>query len=82
MPPAGGYGAGFSAADVPGVGIRQPGKVVISNRGRTITAYRFFGNIREALFSGSSNLSTELGVDLASDARWTDAVRRTRSSER
>jgi soluble lytic murein transglycosylase-like protein len=45
------HGAGFSAADVPGVGLRQPGKVRISNHGNTITAYRFFGNIREALFS-------------------------------
>ena len=41
----------FSAADVPGIGIRQPGKVVIRNSGASITAYRFFGNIREALFS-------------------------------
>ena len=41
----------FSAADVPSARIRQPGKVVIRNSGATITAYRFFGNIREALFS-------------------------------
>ncbi len=41
----------FSAADVPGIGIRQPGKVVIRNSGATITAYHFFGNIREAIFS-------------------------------
>lgn len=41
----------FSAADVPRAGIRQPGKVVIRNSGASITAYRFFGNIREALFS-------------------------------
>src|SRR5438132_70646 len=41
----------FSAADVPAAGIRQPGKVVIRNSGATITAYHFFGNIREALFS-------------------------------
>ena len=41
----------FSAADVPSAGIRQPGKVVIRNSGATITAYRFFGNISEALFS-------------------------------
>ena len=41
----------FSAADVPGAKIRQPGKVVIRNSGASITAYRFFGNIREALFS-------------------------------
>lgn len=41
----------FSAADVPGAGIRQPGKIVIRNSGASITAYRFFGDIKEALFS-------------------------------
>ena len=41
----------FSAADVPHAGIRQPGKVVIRNSGASITAYRFFGDIREAIFS-------------------------------
>ena len=41
----------FSAADVPGAGIRQPGRIVIRNSGATITAYQFFGDIREALFS-------------------------------
>jgi soluble lytic murein transglycosylase-like protein len=41
----------FSAADVPKAGIRKPGKIVISNSGARITAYRFFGNIREALVS-------------------------------
>ena len=39
----------FSAAAVPGVGIHKTGKVVISNDGTSITAQRFFGNIREAL---------------------------------
>lgn len=39
----------FSASAVEGVGIRKPGKVVISNQGRTITAYHFHGNVREAL---------------------------------
>ena len=41
----------FSAADVPNAGIKQPGKIVIRNSGATITAYHFFGNIRQALFS-------------------------------
>ncbi len=41
----------FSAADVPQAGIRQPGRIVIRNSGASITAYRFFGNLREALFS-------------------------------
>jgi soluble lytic murein transglycosylase-like protein len=45
------FGASFSAADVPATGLRQHGKVSISSRGNTITAYRFFGNIRAALFS-------------------------------
>lgn len=39
----------FSAADVPGVGLRKPGKIVIRNDARGITAFRFFGDIREAL---------------------------------
>jgi soluble lytic murein transglycosylase-like protein len=43
--------ARFSASDVPGAGIRRPGRVVIQNDGRAITAYRFFGSIREAIFS-------------------------------
>lgn len=41
----------FVASSVPGAGLRKPGKVVISNDSRSITAYRFFGNIREALVS-------------------------------
>lgn len=41
----------FSAADVPAAHIRQHGKVTISNDGHHITAYRFFGDIRESLFS-------------------------------
>lgn len=41
--------AKFSASAVKGVGIGKPGKVVISNQGRTITAYHFHGNVSEAL---------------------------------
>ena len=41
----------FVASSVPGAGLKKPGKVVISNDTRSITAYRFFGNIREALVS-------------------------------
>jgi len=41
----------FSAANVPAAGLKKPGKVVISNDQRSITAHRFFGNIREALVS-------------------------------
>ena len=39
----------FSASDVPSVHMRKG--VVIANNARAITAYQFFGNIREALFS-------------------------------
>jgi soluble lytic murein transglycosylase-like protein len=39
----------FSASSVPNAKLKKPGKVVISNDARTITAHRFFGNIREAL---------------------------------
>jgi soluble lytic murein transglycosylase-like protein len=41
----------FSASAVPNAKLKKPGKVVISNNDRAITAYHFFGNIREALVS-------------------------------
>lgn len=41
----------FSARDVPSAHIRQQGKVIIRNDGRGVTAYHFFGEIREALFT-------------------------------
>lgn len=41
----------FTASMIPGVGLKKPGKVVISNDSRSITAYRFEGNIKEALFT-------------------------------
>lgn len=41
----------FSAADVPAAKLRKPGRVVISNDATKITAWRFAGNIREALVS-------------------------------
>ncbi|HKO58605.1 MAG TPA: lytic transglycosylase domain-containing protein [Thermoanaerobaculia bacterium] len=52
-PPGGERVAGgrFVASDVPAAGMRKPGKIVISNQGNVITAFRFFGDIREALFS-------------------------------
>ncbi len=40
----------FSAADAPSVKMK-PGKIVIRNDSRRITAFRFFGEIKEALFS-------------------------------
>ena len=45
---------GFSAADVPGTGIKHPGKIVIRNDEKSITAFRFFDNVREALVSLTS----------------------------
>lgn len=45
-------GRKFSAADVQlAKGSKSTGKIVISNDGASITAVRFFGNIREALVS-------------------------------
>lgn len=41
----------FTASSIPATGLKKPGRVVISNDGRSITAWRFFGNIREALVS-------------------------------
>ncbi len=41
----------FTASVVPATKLRKPGKVVISNDGRSITAWRFFGDIRESLVS-------------------------------
>ena len=39
----------FTASAVPNAKLKKPGRVVISNDSRSITAYRFFGDIREAL---------------------------------
>ncbi len=41
----------FTASDLPAAKLKKPGKVVISNDGHSITAWHFFGNIREALVS-------------------------------
>lgn len=41
----------FSASSVPAAGLKKPGRVVITNDAKSITAYRFFGDIREALVS-------------------------------
>src|SRR5438067_6026561 len=49
--------ASFSPADVPSAHIRQTGKVVIRNNQRGITAYHFFVDIRQALFSWRSMLT-------------------------
>jgi soluble lytic murein transglycosylase-like protein len=39
----------FSAGDVPRVRLQGQGRVVISNDAHSISAFRFFGNVREAL---------------------------------
>src|SRR5687768_9649294 len=39
----------FSASDVPNAKLRNHGRIVIKNTINHITAYRFFGDIREAL---------------------------------
>jgi soluble lytic murein transglycosylase-like protein len=41
----------FSASAVPSARLKKAGRVVISNDHRSISAYLFFGNIREALVS-------------------------------
>jgi len=41
----------FSAASVPSAGIHRPGRIVISNDKKSITAFHFFGDVREALVS-------------------------------
>jgi soluble lytic murein transglycosylase-like protein len=41
----------FTASSVPSARLKKGGKIVISNDQRSITAHRFFGNIREALVS-------------------------------
>lgn len=41
----------FSASDLHGVGIRQPGKIVIRNDAKSITAFQFFQDVRQALVS-------------------------------
>ncbi len=45
----------FTASSVPNAKLKKTGKVVISNDSKSITAYRFFGNIREALVTLRSN---------------------------
>jgi soluble lytic murein transglycosylase-like protein len=41
----------FTASAVTNAHLKKPGRIVISNDSRSITAYHFFGNIREALVS-------------------------------
>lgn len=41
----------FTASALPNAKLKKPGKVMITNDSRSITAWRFFGNIKEALVS-------------------------------
>jgi len=41
----------FTASSMPEARLKKSGRIVISNDSRAITAYHFFGNIREALVS-------------------------------
>lgn len=47
----------FIASSVPNAGLKKPGRVVITNDSKRITAWHFFGNIREALVSLRSTRS-------------------------
>ena len=47
----------FVASSLPNVGLKKPGRVVITNDSKKITAWRFFGDIREALVSLRSTRS-------------------------
>lgn len=48
----------FTASALPGAGLKKPGKVVITNTSKAVTAYRFFGDIRESLFTIRSSPRT------------------------
>src|SRR5215212_5802652 len=41
----------FTASAIPSAGLKKPGRVLITNNGTSITAWRFFGDIKEALVS-------------------------------
>lgn len=66
----------FVASSVPGAGLKKPGRVVITNDSRSITAYRFFGDIREALVSLRSTrvLATRPFGAVVFDARSSASV--------
>ncbi|HVE70878.1 MAG TPA: lytic transglycosylase domain-containing protein [Thermoanaerobaculia bacterium] len=64
----------FTASAVPNARLKKPGKVVISNDSRSITAYRFFGNIREALVTLRSTRVLGSRFAAAYDTRATARV--------
>jgi len=66
----------FTASSIPNAKLKKPGKVVISNDARSITAYRFFGNIRESLVTLRSNRVFGTRFAAAYDSRSTARVPR------
>ncbi len=64
----------FTASAVPNARLKKPGKVVITNDSRSITAYRFFGNIREALVTLRSTRVLGTRFTAAYDSRSTARV--------
>ena len=41
----------FAASDLAGAHARHPGKIVVQNDGKAITAFHYLGDFRQALFS-------------------------------
>ena len=64
----------FTASAVPNAKLKKPGKVVITNDSRSITAYHFFGNIRESLVTLRSHRVLGTRFAAAYDSRSTARV--------
>jgi soluble lytic murein transglycosylase-like protein len=64
----------FTASAMPNARLKKPGKVVISNDSHSITAHRFFGNIREALVTLRSTRVLGSRFAAAYDSRATARV--------
>jgi soluble lytic murein transglycosylase-like protein len=64
----------FTASSLPNARLKKPGRVVISNDSRSITAYRFFGNIRESLVTLRSTRVFGTRFAAAYDSRSTARV--------
>ena len=69
----------FTASSIPAARLKKPGRVVITNDSRSITAYRFFGNIRESLVSLRS--TRRLAVNPYGAAIYNGNARATAPSE-
>ena len=64
----------FTASSVPNAKLKKTGKVVITNDHKSITAYRFFGNIREALVTLRSSRVLGTRFAAAYDSRAAASV--------